>query len=170
MESHNPMGCGCDVGDTDHGSKPFVTNISREAQKNQNFRTAFWTGCHLQMTLMCIPACGEIGVEVHPDTDQLIRRAGAFPHGRLQGKAGLSAPALCGGCRLCAKRYMAQYFQRRELSAEALINLCAAPTPKGNHTSHKGGCRRREILMARHEHAGRMRRCFGGSQAVPLIK
>ena len=25
------------------------------------------------MTLMCIPACGEIGVEVHPDTDQLIR-------------------------------------------------------------------------------------------------
>ena len=25
------------------------------------------------MTLMCIPACGEIGLEVHEDTDQLIR-------------------------------------------------------------------------------------------------
>ena len=73
MESHYPMGCGCDAGDTDHGPKPFVTNITREAQKNQNFRTAFRTGCHLQVTLMCIPACGEIGVEVHPDTDQLIR-------------------------------------------------------------------------------------------------
>ena len=27
----------------------------------------------MQMTLMCIPACGDIGVEMHPDTDQLIR-------------------------------------------------------------------------------------------------
>ena len=166
MESHNPMGCGCDAGDTDHGSKPFVTNISREAQKNQNFRTAFWTGCHLQMTLMCIPACGEIGVEVHPDTDQLIR----VEAGQALFRTGDCREKLDFQRRLCAKRYMAQYFQRRELSAEALINLCAAPTPKGNHTSHKGGCRRREILMARHEHAGQMRRCFGGSQAVPLIK
>lgn len=41
--------------------------------QNQNFRTALWTGCHLQLTLMCIPAGGEIGLEVHPDTDQFIR-------------------------------------------------------------------------------------------------
>ena len=73
MESHYPMRCGSDTGDTDYGPKPFVTNITCEAQKNQNFRTAFWTGFHLQMTLMSIPACGEIGVEMHPDTDQLIR-------------------------------------------------------------------------------------------------
>ena len=73
MESHSPMRCGCDSGDADHGPKPFVTNITRMAQENQNFRTAFWTGCRLQMTLMCIPACGEIGAEVHPETDQLIR-------------------------------------------------------------------------------------------------
>ena len=86
MESHCPMRCGCDSGDADHGPKPFVTNITRMAQENQNFRTAFWTGCRLQMTLMCIPACGEIGAEVHPETDQLIRveagqaqiRMGAF--------------------------------------------------------------------------------------------
>lgn len=25
------------------------------------------------MTVMCIPPCGEIGLEIHPDTDQLIR-------------------------------------------------------------------------------------------------
>ncbi|MEY8428319.1 cupin domain-containing protein [Lachnospiraceae bacterium 46-15] len=41
--------------------------------QNSNFRTAFWTGCHLQMTLMCIPPCGEIGLEIHEDTDQFIR-------------------------------------------------------------------------------------------------
>jgi mannose-6-phosphate isomerase-like protein (cupin superfamily) len=43
------------------------------ARQNQNFRTAFWTGDRLQMTLMSIPPCGEIGAEMHPDTEQFIR-------------------------------------------------------------------------------------------------
>ena len=73
MEFHHPMGCGCDACETDHGNRPFVTNVMRAASQNENFRTAFWTGCHLQMTLMSILPCGDIGVEVHPDTDQLIR-------------------------------------------------------------------------------------------------
>ena len=73
MECYHPMGCGCDVCETDHGPKPFAANIVRAARQNQNFRTAFWTGCYLQMTLMSISPCGEIGVELHPDTDQLIR-------------------------------------------------------------------------------------------------
>lgn len=25
------------------------------------------------MTLMCIPVCSDIGLEIHPDTDQIIR-------------------------------------------------------------------------------------------------
>lgn len=41
--------------------------------ENQTFRTAVWTGGYLQMTLMCIPPCGEIGLEIHEDTDQFIR-------------------------------------------------------------------------------------------------
>lgn len=73
MESHPPVGCGCNPCESDHGPKPFVGNIPGAAQQNQMFRTAFWTGCHFQMTLMCIPPCGEIGVEMHPDTDQVIR-------------------------------------------------------------------------------------------------
>lgn len=58
---------------TDHGSTPFTANITSVALKNQNFRTALWTGNHLQMTLMSIPSYGEIGLEMHPDTDQFIR-------------------------------------------------------------------------------------------------
>ena len=73
MEYQHPMGCSCNTCETDHGPTPFVANIMCAARQNHNFRTAFWTGCHLQMTLMYIPACGEIGVEVHPDTDQFIR-------------------------------------------------------------------------------------------------
>lgn len=56
----------------DYGAEPHVADIKQEAEKNKNFRTAYWTGEYLQMTLMCIPPCGEIGWEVHMDTDQFI--------------------------------------------------------------------------------------------------
>lgn len=66
---HNLKGtCG-----TDYGPEPFVGNIAAAARQNQNFRIAYWTGQHLQMTLMHIPVCGDIGVEMHPNTDQHIR-------------------------------------------------------------------------------------------------
>lgn len=58
---------------TDYGPQPFVTDIEKATCCNNNFRTALWTGCHLQLTLMCIPAGGEIGLEMHSDTDQFIR-------------------------------------------------------------------------------------------------
>lgn len=73
MEFHHPMGRDCNVCETDHGPKPFVANIMRVTRQNKNFRMAFWTGGHLQMTLMSILPCDEIGVEMHPDTDQFIR-------------------------------------------------------------------------------------------------
>lgn len=57
----------------DHGANPFVTNIEKETLENQNFRTALWTGNHLQLTLMCINPGEDIGLEIHPDTDQFLR-------------------------------------------------------------------------------------------------
>ena len=57
----------------DFGSNPYVVNVGQLAKQNMNFRIAVWTGHHLQMTVMCIPPCEEIGVEVHPETDQFIR-------------------------------------------------------------------------------------------------
>ncbi|SBW08822.1 Cupin domain protein [uncultured Eubacteriales bacterium] len=58
---------------TDFGPQPYVTDVNAAARGNPFFRTALWTGSHLQLTLMSIPAGGEIGVEIHPDTDQYIR-------------------------------------------------------------------------------------------------
>ena len=43
----------------DYGSEPFVVNISRVTRQNRCFRTALWTGEHLQLTLMSIPVGGE---------------------------------------------------------------------------------------------------------------
>lgn len=57
----------------DNGPNPFTANIPCAAAHNCAYRSAYWTGEYLQMTLMCIPPCGEIGAEVHCDTDQCIR-------------------------------------------------------------------------------------------------
>ena len=57
----------------DYGAEPYAANIGQLAMNNTNFRTAIWTGCHMQMTIMCIPPCGEIGLELHEDTDQFVR-------------------------------------------------------------------------------------------------
>ncbi|MCL2580209.1 MAG: cupin domain-containing protein [Oscillospiraceae bacterium] len=74
MNRNNQCNC-CRRGleDADRGPEPFVTDIRCAAAQNTNFRTALWTGGHLQLTLMCIPQCGEIGLEIHTDTDQFLQ-------------------------------------------------------------------------------------------------
>lgn len=57
----------------DYGPEPFVVNIEKAVARNKFFRTALWTGKHLQLTLMSIPPGESIGLEVHPSTDQFIR-------------------------------------------------------------------------------------------------
>lgn len=57
----------------DYGKEPLVINIEQAAEQNTNYRTTLWTGQHFQVTLMSIPAGSDIGLEVHPDTDQFIR-------------------------------------------------------------------------------------------------
>lgn len=63
----------CQKSQRDFGPEPYVTNVTRQAVQNTNFRTALWTGCHAQMTLMYIPVCEDIGVEIHEETEQIIR-------------------------------------------------------------------------------------------------
>ena len=57
----------------DLGPKPGVINIRQKALTNHDFRRAIWTGKHLQITVMSIPASGEIGVEMHDNLDQFIK-------------------------------------------------------------------------------------------------
>ena len=57
----------------DYGPEPFVINIEKAVKMNNNFRTALWTGTHLQVTLMSINAGEDIGLEMHPDVDQFLR-------------------------------------------------------------------------------------------------
>ncbi|MEK4327104.1 cupin domain-containing protein [Paenibacillus sp. FSL R7-0297] len=57
----------------DYGQCPLVVNIDQAARQNQNYRTALWTGKYFQVTLMSINVGDDIGLEVHPTTDQFIR-------------------------------------------------------------------------------------------------
>ena len=57
----------------DYGPEPLIVNIDRFAKMNNNYRTALWTGEHLQVTLMSIPVGGDIGLEMHDNLDQFIR-------------------------------------------------------------------------------------------------
>lgn len=57
----------------DYGPRPFVINIEKATKQNNTFRTALWTGTHLQVTLMSIDVGEEIGTEVHPELDQFLR-------------------------------------------------------------------------------------------------
>ena len=57
----------------DYALFPLIINIDKVTKMNQNFRTALWTGTHLQATLMSIDVGDDIGIEVHPDVDQFIR-------------------------------------------------------------------------------------------------
>ena len=57
----------------DFGPEPFVVDIERATELNEAFRTTLWTGKHLQLTLMNIEPGEEIGLEIHPFTDQFLR-------------------------------------------------------------------------------------------------
>lgn len=62
-----------DVALKDYGPVPIVVNIEKVTKKNDNYRTALWTGRHLQLTLMSINVGEDIGLEIHPNVDQFIR-------------------------------------------------------------------------------------------------
>ncbi len=57
----------------DYGPNPFVININEASKQNNTYRTALWTGNHLQVTLMSLNPGEDIGLEMHPNVDQFLR-------------------------------------------------------------------------------------------------
>lgn len=55
-----------------HTQQGGQVDIVGAARKNEAFRREVITGEHEQVVVMTIPAGGEIGEEVHPDTDQVL--------------------------------------------------------------------------------------------------
>lgn len=57
----------------DYGDAPYTVNINEAAKQNNTYRTALWTGEHLQVTLMSIDVGDDIGLEIHHNNDQFLR-------------------------------------------------------------------------------------------------
>ncbi|QAS51280.1 cupin domain-containing protein [Halobacillus litoralis] len=57
----------------DYGPESYVVNINEATKQNNTYRTALWTGSHLQMTVMSINVGEDIGLEMHPNLDQFLR-------------------------------------------------------------------------------------------------
>ena len=57
----------------DIGPKPQSFDLEQATLDNELYRSVAWSGRYLQLTLMSIPPGGDIGLEVHPETDQFIR-------------------------------------------------------------------------------------------------
>jgi len=60
------------MNNSDYGPLPFTVDLTKATLNNNNFRTALWTGEHLQLTLMTVPVDESIGLEVHHDVDQFL--------------------------------------------------------------------------------------------------
>jgi mannose-6-phosphate isomerase-like protein (cupin superfamily) len=58
---------------TDIGPEPQAFNVEGATLGNSAYRSVAWSGRYLQVTLMSIPVGGDIGLEVHPETDQFLR-------------------------------------------------------------------------------------------------
>lgn len=57
----------------DYGREPIIMNINTLAKLNQMYRTTLWTGNHFQIALMSIGPGEELGLEAHPNVDQVLR-------------------------------------------------------------------------------------------------
>jgi mannose-6-phosphate isomerase-like protein (cupin superfamily) len=57
----------------DIGPRPQLFDIERATRDNRNYRSVAWSGRYLQVTLMSIPVDGDIGLEMHAETDQFLR-------------------------------------------------------------------------------------------------
>jgi len=58
--------------------------IATVAEQNPDFRRVLWTGEHSQLVVMTIPPDGEIGEEVHPDTDQILTFVSGVGEARIE--------------------------------------------------------------------------------------
>lgn len=52
--------------------KGYIPELKKQTKNNTDFRQVMETGKHAQLVIMSIPVGGEIGEEVHEDTDQIL--------------------------------------------------------------------------------------------------
>jgi mannose-6-phosphate isomerase-like protein (cupin superfamily) len=57
---------------TNIANEPYASDVQQLARRNSDFRRVLHTTERSQLVLMCVPAGGEIGEEIHTGTDQIL--------------------------------------------------------------------------------------------------
>ena len=70
----------------------YRVDILSAAWTNEAFRREVLTGLHEQVVVMAIPPEGEIGEEVHPETDQLLLFVDGHGEARIEGEVSPVGP------------------------------------------------------------------------------
>ena len=112
--------------------------IATVAEQNPDFRRVLWTGKHTQLVVMTIPPGGEIGEEVHPDTDQILTFVSGVGEATV---AGEKQPVAQGDLVVRPGRHQAQLRQHRPEPAGPLHRLRAARARRRRGAPHQGGGR-----------------------------
>ena len=112
--------------------------IATEAEKSPDFRRVLWTGEHTQLVIMTIPPGGEIGEEVHEDTDQILTFVSGTGEATVSGHEEGGRP---GRPRRRPGRQEAQLRQHRPEPADPLHGLRPAGARRRRGAHDQGGGR-----------------------------
>lgn len=124
------------------GRSHLSVNIARATQQNRFTAGHCGPGAHLQLTLMCIPPCGEIGLEIHPDNDQFLRLEegqGIVMMGACRERLNFQRPVCQDDAIFVPGGNVAQCRQYGENAPQALCYLCAAAPPAWDGSPHQSG-------------------------------
>lgn len=66
--------------------------IAAVAEQSLDFRRVLWTGKNSQLVVMTIPPGGEIGMETHPHTDQILAFVSGTGEATVAGESEQIAP------------------------------------------------------------------------------
>ena len=116
----------------DIGPQPQSFDIDRATKENTNYRSVAWSGRYLQVTLMSIPAGGDIGLEAHPETDQFLRLdagSGRVQMGAAKDKLTFEKGSFKWMARTRSGGDLAQHHQHRGDTNAGLCDL-RARTPR----------------------------------------
>lgn len=61
-------------------------SIATLAEQSPDFRRVLWTGKHAQLVIMTIPPDGEIGLETHEHTDQILTFVSGIGEAEVEGQ------------------------------------------------------------------------------------
>ena len=67
------MSCQCNCNQNNSKTNLLTVNLPRQTMMNSDYRQVLWTGDYMQITMMCIPIRSDIGLEIHEETDQILR-------------------------------------------------------------------------------------------------